>query len=540
MAARRNTLSADDLDELMPELLNNDDEWPLSVFPADTIEWAVGYGSHLGCHPVVLMLPLLATIAGLIGTTGAMEWAGGIVAVPIFAMVCAPSGSRKSAAYNVISRALSQLERGVNTAAADAANANDLGANNAGARRGAASPQRFAFGGGSFPALRQRLEAQPDGRRSMVVLYEEAVSLFSWMGGLAHDQRAHDLDMATLLVLYDGHPWARELVGNAAAAGPARADDLDQADGDGPSTGVSIATFSQPATMLVQLGKSDQLGFWARWEIAIVGRCHIPDVAQRGHFEPAVTVAALLQTVYNAHRGRDLKRYTMDEEATGEFHRLFQQVEDQLQAFNGANEPEARVLGKLQGKILKLSVIVHVFLHAMAGTEDIPLVIGASAVRIADALVHYHAATQIRARHLFVRFRDARNDAQAGNARAGDGGRANPVQQPVRIANGGMRAISQEWRDAAAALRQRGSFLTPRMIMQRAPHCRTAAAAVAVLQQLERQGLLTHEQHSRRWIKARFPNDDVVLPNQRDGLHRMGISVADYVAAARPVYLNGH
>lgn len=542
MAARRPVaLGADDLDELVPELLNNETEWPLDQFPADLQDWANGYATALGCYPVVFMLPLLAAVAGLVGTSGALQWNGGLVAVSIFAVVCAPSGSRKSAAYQVISRALHALEANVTEAATNAANANGPVAPPSPSR----NPQRFSFEGGTFAALRQRLEAQPDGRRSMLMLFEESISLLSWMGGLAHDQRAYEQDMATLLVLYDGHPWARELVGNAAAGGAARNDERDgngPTAREGPATGVSVATWSQPAMLVLHLAKPDPLAFWARWEVVFVGRRHIANIAERPDHQPAVTVEQLLAAVYNGHRGQQLRRYTLSAEATTAYFALFQRVEDDINALNGQREPEARVLGKLQGKILKFAVLVHVLLHAFRGVEDAPLEVSAESVRIADAVVRYHANTHVRARHAYLNFREARTAAQAAAlAVGGASSNSNVPGGGARSLHMAMRAIAPQWRHAAAAIRQRGSFLTPRMLQQRAPHSRTAGEAEVVLDQLAAHGLVTRndDARSRRWVKAVLANEDAVLPNQRQALHHMGISIRDFMESAQAGYLQG-
>ena len=539
MARRGFNLSADDLDELVPDVINGP-EWPLDKFPANIANWAVKYSTALGCKPVVFLLPLLAAVASLIGTRGAVFWGNVVIASPLFVMVAAPSGSRKSAAFRVISRALHGLARTVTTTA-NAADAREP----ASPTRGGQAPAQFVFEGGTFAALRHRLEQQPGNRRSMLGLYEEAVSLLSWMGGLAHDQRAFELDLATLLVLFDGHPWSRELVTNGSSNQVGGLDDTSATDPDErdrPATGVSLATWSQPALVLAQLGRPDHVGFWARWELCFTGRLYIENIMNREPFEPSVTVDQLLATVYNAHR-TGFRRYTLTDAATTEYNRLFQLVENELDALQGYNEAEARILGKIQGKILKFAMAIHVLRHALDGREDITLLIDEDSVATADAVVRFHAQAQKTAREKYVSYWLRRRAAATNNNNAGNSGNGNTAggsggaANPTITRTAAVRAIAPAWRRPAAIARIRGSRIRLRQARQRA-HTADNVEAERLLQRLVDYGLLTKEPHSNIWRKAQLSgNPDDLTPNQREALHEMGISLQDFRDGAREGYL---
>ena len=539
MANRRApNITVDDIDEITPTLIAQD-PWPLEAFPDTVQQWVNAVCLHLGCHPVVFVLPLLATISGLIGTSGAVVWNGTVFALPIFVAVCAPSGSRKSAAFGMIYTALTNLQIVVNH------HLFTQHEHQSPSRRTGTPPiQQIAFAGGTLNGLRNRITGQPDKKNSICMVYDELTSLLGWLGaGSNHDKSAVDIDIATLLTLFDGRQWHRELVNNRDVP-PANdpADAAQQARPDGlvrPATGVSIATWGQPAVVVNNLCKPDYLGFWARWDVVMVGRRKLDNVSERQALNLGdVSLDAIVRRIYNAHSSaEEWTAYELDDEAAKEFHRLFQLVENELDSLNGGNEPEARVLGKTQGKILKYAAVLHVFLHCFQDAAvPFPTKIGASSVILADKLVRYANKNQRLCREQYAALRERKAAILQQERPAPTAGPAGAPRETGRFS---MRAIDVQWRDPAKAMRIRGRILTARRLQQYGPKCASADAARKILQELAEYGLLTHDQASNRWIKVQLPtNLDNLATNQMRALNEMGIALNEYHELARETYSN--
>ena len=113
-------------------------------------------------------------------------------------------------------------------------------------------------------------------------------------------------------------------------------------------------------------------------------------------------------------------------------------------ALNGGSEPEARVLGKTQGKILKYAAVLHVFLHCFQDpNQPFPTKIGASSVVLADKLVRYANKNQRLCREQYAALRERKAAIMLQERPPQTAG---PAAAPRATGRFTMRAIDVQWR----------------------------------------------------------------------------------------------
>ena len=333
------------------------------------------YADSLGCPDEYIFFPLLTVSASFIGTHGKINindsWEEPSIA---WFNVCARKGQKKTAALNVISKPVSEIQKDLQ---------NDYKEEHADAEE--KDLPRLLVDHFSFEKLHQVMSQN---NNQILGAYDELTQFYNM---LDHYKSNSTMDRKTLLALNGGAAWTRDFKNGSATM---------------DTTCLNITGFIQPAYVVKLLAQDDFDGFNDR-QLYVCPAERDVDYDELVPFD--ATTNPELKRVYEIIRNYHSRpvNYTLNERA----HELFKQYHDELKRRKLVIEHDENrrgIIAKAIGQMARVSMIVHVLDNAVtiasqqlesnadANTVvvDIPSTIPKESVQQAIAVMNYIVDTK--------------------------------------------------------------------------------------------------------------------------------------------------